>query len=104
MVLVVVVIIIGAGLGGPARVLAKEFGVWITGVEQSRELAAAGMELSTMAGLGKKAAIVPYDPAAPEPFERNFDRVLAKDGMFTVADKGHLIACVAKKLKAEGLF
>src|SRR5690606_29480815 len=61
-------------------------------------------ELSTMAGLAKKAAIVAYDPAAPEPFDRNFDRVLSKDGMFTVADKGHLIGCVAKKLKADGLF
>lgn len=97
-------LIIGAGLGGPARVLAMEFGVWITGAEQSPELAAAGMELSTMAGLAKKAPIVHYDPAAAEPFDRNFDRVLSKDGLFTVADKGHLIACIAKKLKAQGLF
>lgn len=97
-------LVIGAGLGGPARVLAKEFGVWITGVEHSKELAAAGMELSTMAGLAKKAAIMAYDPTAAEPFARNFDRALSKDGMFTVADKGHLIGCVAKKLKDGGLF
>ena len=49
--------VIGAGLGGPCRVMAEEFGVWITGYEESPELAKKGMSLSTMAGLGKKAEI-----------------------------------------------
>lgn len=34
---------VGAGLGGPARVMTKEKGVWVTGLEALAELVEAGM-------------------------------------------------------------
>ncbi len=95
--------VIGAGLGGPSRVLAQEFGVWITGFEESAALAQAGMELSVRTGLAKKAEIRHYNPKAPE-FDRNFDRAFAKEALFTIEHKSHLLRHVHKKLKDEGLF
>lgn len=96
-------LVIGAGLGGPARVLASEFGVWITGIEDSKKLAAAGMELSTRSGMAKKAEIRHYDARHPD-LDRNFDRAFSKEAMFTVEDKESLIHHVHKKLKNDGLF
>lgn len=95
--------VIGAGLGGPSRVLASEFGVWITGFEESAKLAAAGMELSMRSGLAKKAEIRHYNPKDPE-FDRNFDRAFSKEALFTVDNKSLLVKQVHKKLKDEGLF
>lgn len=95
--------VLGAGLGGPARVLAHEFGVWITGYETSEELATAGMDLSTMHGMAKKAPILHYNPETPEPFERNFDRAFIKDTLFTIANKPDLMRKVNSKLKVDSL-
>lgn len=96
--------VLGAGLGGPGRVLAHEFGVWITGFEASEKLAKAGMELSTMGGMAKKAPVVHYDPEKAEPFSRNYDRAFAKDTLFTVDNKLGLMKQVCAKLKTDGLF
>lgn len=96
-------LVLGAGLGGPSRVLAQEFGVWITGVEENPQLAEAGMELSQRAGLAKKAVIAAYDPKNPD-FERNYDRAFAKEALFTVPDKGELLSTVGKHLKTDSLF
>lgn len=98
------VAVIGAGLGGPSRVLANEFGAWITGYEESEHLAAKGMELSTKAGLEGKAPIQHYDPSTDEPFERAFDRAYSKEALYTVEDKPKLLNNLFDKLKDGGLF
>lgn len=97
-------LVIGAGLGGPARVLAQEFGVWITGVEESEKLAAAGMELSIMHGMAKKAPIRSYTPEEPKEFERNFDRAFAKEALYTVQNKKALVKQISANLKQDALF
>ncbi len=96
-------LVIGAGLGGPSRVLAQEFGVWITGVEENEKLATAAMELSSRAGLAKKAEIKHYDPKNPD-LERNFDRAFSKEALFTVEAKLDLLRHVHQKLKPDSLF
>ncbi len=98
------VAVIGAGLGGPSRVLADEFGAWITGYEESEKLAERGMELSTKAGLEGKAPIQHYDPASDEPFERAFDRAYSKEALYTVEDKPKLLQNLFSQLKDGGLF
>ncbi|MBT5072585.1 MAG: methyltransferase domain-containing protein [Kordiimonadaceae bacterium] len=98
------VAVIGAGLGGPSRVLASEFGAWITGYEQSDVLATKGMALSTKAGLEGKAPIQHFNPADVDPFERTFDRAYSKEALYTVEDKPKLLADVYGKLKDGGLF
>tara|TARA_R110002096_G_scaffold257381_1_gene450731 strand:+ start:52378 stop:53343 length:966 start_codon:yes stop_codon:yes gene_type:complete len=98
------VAVIGAGLGGPSRVLANEFGAWITGYEQSENLADKGMALSVKAGLESKAPIKHYDPSSDEPFERTFDRAYSKEALYTVEDKPKLLQNVFDQLKDGGLF
>ncbi len=95
---------IGAGIGGPARVLADRFGVWLTGYEESQTLVEKGQELSKVAGLDKKAALEHYDPDDCEGFMRKFDRAMAKEALFTIEDKAGIISKVADKLKPGGLF
>lgn len=95
---------LGASIGGPARVLAERFGVWMTGYEESATLVAKGNTLSKMAGIDKKAVLTQYDPENVESFDRKFDRALSKESLFTIQDKNNIIAKVEEKLKPGGLF
>jgi len=95
---------LGAGLGGPARACVEEFGVWVSGVERDPELAAAGKEISTLAGLAKKAEIAPYDPENFEIPPRSFDCIIARETLFTVADKARLLRVIEHGLKPHGQF
>lgn len=95
---------IGAGLGGPARVLVDRFGVWITGYEESDMLVEKGRKLSKMAGLDKKAVLEGYDPSDFEGFARKFDRAISKEALFTIEDKAGMIEKIEDKLKPGGLF
>ena len=95
---------LGAGLGGPARVLADRFGVWITGYEESALLVERGNEMSKMQGMERKAALERYNPDTLEEFTRKFDRAMAKEALFTIKDKRHIINALEEKLKPGGLF
>lgn len=95
---------IGAGLGGPARVLVDRFGVWMTGYEESENLVKKGRELSKMAGLEKKAVLEQYNSEDIEGFDRKFDRALSKEALFTINDKRGVIEKIEDKLKPGGLF
>ena len=98
------VAVIGADLGGPSRVLATKFGAWITGYEESKELAEKGMLHSVKAGLEGKAPIQVYDPKNADIFERTFDRAYSKEVLYTVEDKKSLLKNVFKNLKDGGFF
>ncbi len=95
---------LGAGIGGPARVLADRFGVWITGYEASESLVEKGNKLSKMSGMEKKAALEYYDPENVESFGRKFDRALSKEALFAIQNKNNIIANIEDKLKPGGLF
>ncbi|PCJ33416.1 MAG: hypothetical protein COA93_07845 [Alphaproteobacteria bacterium] len=97
-------IVIGAGFGGPARVLAEEFGVWITGFELSKELAEKGMQMSTDAGLASKAIINHLDPALEQPFDRSYDRAFSKEALYLFPDKEKILKNTYDTLKEGGLF
>ncbi len=97
-------IVIGAGLGGPARVLAEEFGVWITGYELSKDLAEQGMQMSTDAGLASKAIISHIDPKKKEPFDRHFDRAFSKEALYCFPDKAKILKDTFDTLKDSALF
>jgi len=97
-------IVIGAGLGGPSRVLAEEFGVWIAGFELSKDLAERGMQMSTDAGLGSKAVIHHLDPAEEDPFERRYDRAFSKEALYCFPDKAKILKDTYDTLKDGALF
>jgi SAM-dependent methyltransferase len=90
---------LGAGLGGPARVLAKRFGVQVTGLEADRRLAEAAGTRSSVLRPSKAtvyAMAQRHEVLAP----RAFDRIFSKDVLFAVRDKARVLA-VADALLAE---
>ena len=93
---------LGAGLGGASRVMAKEFGVWVTGLEANKELAEAGDALSTKAGLGNKAPVKHFDPATFEQKQKSIDCIFSKESFFTIADKPEFLRMVESALKPRG--
>lgn len=92
---------LGAGLGGPARVLAKRFGVRVTGLEADRRLAEAGGALSSRIFLPTKASVHSLAERHEVLAPRAFDRIFSKDVLFAVRDKARLLA-VAEALLADG--
>ncbi|SLN35124.1 SAM-dependent methyltransferase [Oceanibacterium hippocampi] len=93
---------IGAGLGGYARYIVKETQAWVTGYEETPELAAAGHQLSVDAGLGTRAAIEPVDFSAFEPKQKSVDAVVSQDAIFTMADKKAVFSAISGILKPGG--
>ena len=93
---------LGAGLGGGTRVIASEFGVWVTGYEPNAELAKAGKELSIMAGLEKKAEVIRYDEEQFAPRDGAYDCILSSETLFQVQDKDKLLVKLERALKTRG--
>jgi SAM-dependent methyltransferase len=93
---------LGAGLGGAARIMADHFGVWVSGLEADPPLAEAGMELSTIAGLAKKAPVNAFDPEHLEMHPKAYDCVFSKESLFTVHDKDRLFEMIDFTLKDRG--
>jgi len=98
------ILMIGGGLGGPARVLAKEYGCYVDAYEQSRELTAAGNELSLVAGLSKKAVIETYNFDKCSPFKRKYDAAVSTEALFTVENKASVMNAVQASIKPCKLF
>jgi len=97
-------VVIGAGLGGPSRVLAKKFGVWVNGYESSPDLAQEAMKISVAKGLEKKAPIAHLDLNGPLSFERSFDRAFSKETLYSIKNKAAAITSIYHHLKDDGLF
>ncbi len=95
---------LGAGLGGASRVMAEHFGVWVTAFEADRTFADAGLELSTMAGLAKKAPVAAFDPENFEFKEMSCDCIYSKELLFTVKKKKELLGVIGDALKDRGQF
>jgi hypothetical protein len=64
-------VLLGAGSGGPVRSIATSLGVWVSGFEANPRLAALANERSVRAGLGRRAQVETWDPAAPT-FHRHY--------------------------------
>lgn len=93
---------LSAGLGGGARALAETFGVWVTGLEQDKEFAEAGRELSRLAGYAKKANIAAFAPASFELRPSSIDCVTCRQFFHTVSDKPRLLRVIHQALKPRG--
>ena len=93
---------INPGLGGTSRVVAEDTGAWVTGLEADNDLAAAGMELSVMGGMAKKAPIQYFEPPKIDIRERTMDAMISKEGLYTLPEKEILFDEVYKALKPIG--
>ncbi len=92
----------GCGAGGPARAIAKEFDVWITGVETEREQVELGRLLSTKAGLERRAEITFYDPEGFASRSGKFDCILSIDTLFRFEARELILARLENCLKTRG--
>jgi SAM-dependent methyltransferase len=96
------VVELGAGLGGLSRTIESELGCWITGLERDPELATAGMELSTLAGVGKKAQIQRYDPENFDLKPAGYDCILSCESIFAVENRKAFFDQIGRALKVNG--
>ena len=92
----------GCGAGGATRAIAKEFDVWITGIERDREQVDLGKLLSQRAGLERKAEIIAYDPDNFVSRSGGFDCILSVDTMFRFEAREVILARLENVLKTRG--
>ncbi len=96
------VVELGCGLGGAARLIAKDTGTWVDGFEADAELAQAGAFLSEKAGLAKRAKIACAEATEADVRNGSRDAVLCFEQLGRMEDKASLALRVRKMLKAGG--
>ena len=91
-----------AGLGGPARFMARRWGARVTGVDLSPDRAAGARRLSAAVGLDRLVRMVRGDAQAL-PFERGaFTAVVSQEGFLHVPDKAVALAECRRVLRPGG--
>lgn len=92
---------IGSHLGGQARLIARDFGSWVTGVETDPELTEVAKLMSEKEGLGKKALVHRFEPSSVEFRQNAFDVAVSTDALYRIEDKETLLSAVDEALKGR---
>lgn len=90
---------IGAGLGTTARVIAKETGAWVDGIENNVALVEEAERLSAIEGLAKKAVIRNLDLSDPEITAHKRDAIIMRESLHTITDRDRLFKSLNDLLK-----
>ncbi len=91
-----------AGLGGPARFLARRFGCRVVGVDLNRGRCAAGRRLTALVGLSRQVRMVNADAEAL-PFRTGvFTAAVSQEGLLHVSDKSAALGECARVLRPGG--
>lgn len=90
---------IGARLGTAARLIAKETGAWVDGLEPNEALVEEAMRLSAMEGLTKKAVVRDMKLNDPEIQEHKRDAIIARECLYQMEDREGLFKSLVKLLK-----
>ncbi len=96
-------LLVGAGSGGAPRIIASEFGGWVTGYEANAHLAELANERNQRAGLGRRAQVEMWDPLAPKFPRRYFHHAMAIEPLHG-APPNPAMAAVAAALQYGGQF
>ena len=96
-----VVVDLGSGLGGPAR-LAATLGAKVIGVDRTAAFVALANELTRRCGLGDRASFQLGDMTAPAIPSASADRVLLIHAQMNVVDKPALMRTIARLLRPGG--
>ncbi|MGI9414858.1 MAG: class I SAM-dependent methyltransferase [Hyphomicrobiales bacterium] len=91
-----------AGLGGPARYLAHECGVRVTGIELNAGRAAGARELVRLVGLEDRVDIIEGNVLAVPLADNVFDAVVSQEALLHVPDKAGALAEARRVLKPGG--
>lgn len=92
----------GCGLGGGTRSVAKEFEIYVTGLEADKLLADAGKTISVRQGVDKKASIGHFDPKASPLKPGQYDCIICVDRMHTIVAKMDTLKALATAMKSRG--
>jgi SAM-dependent methyltransferase len=93
---------IGSGLGGPARVLASEFGCDVTGLDLTPEFVRSGRELTEACGLSASVRFELGDATAM-PFDDNaFDVAWTQHAVMNIHDRAGLWSEAYRVVKPGG--
>jgi MPBQ/MSBQ methyltransferase len=99
-----VVLDIGSGLGGPSRVLRRDHGCRVVGIDLSEEYCRVARLLSEWVGLGAGIAYCRADALALPVADRSFDAAWTQHAAMSIADKPLLYAEARRALKEGGKF
>jgi len=94
-------LIVGAGSGGPASSVTRNFGAWITGLEHDPSLLAAAKRLTTQSKLDKKIALKPWDPDNPDFGSKCYHHCLALEPLHG-AHPEPILDALARAVRAGG--
>jgi MPBQ/MSBQ methyltransferase len=95
---------IGAGIGGPARLLAHRYGCRVTGIDVTPEFCRTAELLSTRVGLGDSVTVEVGDATAMAYPDGVFDLAWTQHVAMNIADKDALYAETFRVLKPGGRF
>ncbi len=95
---------VGGGLGGPARMVAAQFGVQVTVLDLTEEFVRAGTWLTEKVGLSDRVTFK-HGSALDMPFpDTSFDVVWTQHASMNIADKKTLYAEIYRVLRPGGRF
>ncbi|MGB3507900.1 MAG: methyltransferase domain-containing protein [Microcoleaceae cyanobacterium] len=92
---------IGAGVGGPARYLAYQYGCFVTGVELHPQMCSAAIELTQKTGLSKRVNFLQGDIRTIN-LNQRFDRWLSIGVFLHIPDRSTLFSKCLSLLKPGG--
>ncbi len=95
---------VGAGIGGPARLLAHRYGCRVTGIDVTPEFCRTADLLSVRVGLGGSVTIEVGDATAMAYADGAFDLAWTQHVAMNIADKDALYAEIFRVLKNGGRF
>ena len=92
----------GCGSGGGTRAIAKEFDIWMTGVERDGDLYQAAKALSKRAGMERRAEILRYDSNDFASRPGGFDCILSMEALHAFEQREILLSKLENALKNRG--
>jgi SAM-dependent methyltransferase len=93
---------VGAGIGGPSRVLARHYGATVTALEPTKRFAALARTLTDRSGLADHVTIIEGDGRALPFADASFDLVWTQAVWQSIEDKMALSAEIHRVLRPGG--
>lgn len=94
---------VGCGIGGPARMLANQFGCKVTGVDLNQEYIRTAQRLSELVGLQSSTKFIQAN-ALDLPFKKgSFNVVWTQHVQMNIRDKGKFYSEIDRVLSNQGL-
>lgn len=93
---------LSAGLGGGTRAVARQYKLWLTGLERDKALAEAANDISIDEDMELQAPIRHYDPDNLQLEEAKYDVIFSRESLCSVDDRAEFLRRVGAALKPDG--